>query len=92
MQPAAGPSLFELAPDPPFACVCAELSRLAYTAFEEGDEPLLRAALQPASHPGGQGVNHPPFGSAIEWCSIPGDAPQEGALIFAGARIEHHHP
>jgi hypothetical protein len=49
MQPATGPNLFELVPDPPFACVCAELSRLAYTAFEDGDEPLLRAALQPAS-------------------------------------------
>jgi hypothetical protein len=46
-DPASGPSLFEEVSSPSFACVCAELSRLAYTSFD-GEAPLRRA-LQPAA-------------------------------------------
>jgi hypothetical protein len=47
-NPASGPNLFELVANPPFACVCAELSRLAYASID-GAAPALRRALAPAS-------------------------------------------
>jgi hypothetical protein len=47
-DPASGPSLFDRVPSPSLACVCAELSRLAYASFD-GNAPHLRAALRPAS-------------------------------------------
>jgi hypothetical protein len=46
-NPASGANLFEQVPIPPFACVCAELSRLAYASFT-GVSPALRQALHPA--------------------------------------------
>jgi hypothetical protein len=47
-DPASGPSVFNHVPSPSLACVCAELSRLAYASFD-GDAPALREALRPAS-------------------------------------------
>jgi hypothetical protein len=47
-DPASGPSVFNHVPSPSLACVCAELSRLAYASFD-GDAPAVRDALRPAA-------------------------------------------
>jgi hypothetical protein len=46
-DPASGPNLFEQVPSPSFACICAELSRLAYASLD-GEAPALRSALRSA--------------------------------------------